>query len=201
MDFVAFDLETTGTTPGADRIVEIGAVKFSEGAPNGSYCMLVDPQCPVPLEAEKVSGISTSMVEGKPLIGDVLKPFADFCGEMPLIAHNAKFDFSFLEKEYRWAEMSGPPGAIIDSCGLAREVVPGLPTYRLSALVRFFEIPPGRFHRAEDDAALCGMVFLHLIELMKKENRRTTVPDIISFSRKPEYRFIQFKRDDQLGLF
>ncbi|MBN2703101.1 MAG: 3'-5' exonuclease [Pontiellaceae bacterium] len=96
MKFIAFDLETTGIRPSADRIVEIGAVKFEGSCPLEGYGTLVNPRCPIPVEASAVNGITDEMVCGKPLIGDVLSDFADFCGDLPLVAHNAPFDYKFL---------------------------------------------------------------------------------------------------------
>ena len=80
MKFIAFDLETTGTKPQADRIVEIGAVLFDGDQAAGTYGTLIDPGVPIPADASAVNGITDEMVRGKPRIADVLSDFADFCG-------------------------------------------------------------------------------------------------------------------------
>ncbi len=80
MRFIAFDLETTGTVPGVDQIVEIGAVRFIDGQPEAIFATLIDPLRPIPPGASAVNGISDDMVRGKPLIDSVLPSFAEFCG-------------------------------------------------------------------------------------------------------------------------
>lgn len=101
MRFIAFDLETTGTVPGADQIVEIGAVRFVNGAPEAIFASLIDPQRPIPPGASAVNGISNEMVKGKPLIDSLLPSFAEFCGEDLLVAHNAPFDTQFLTADIK----------------------------------------------------------------------------------------------------
>ena len=73
MDFIAFDLETTGTVPGVDRIVEIGAVKFSNGQPVETFSTLINPGIPIPEGASRVNGIFDDMVQGQPVIEDILE--------------------------------------------------------------------------------------------------------------------------------
>src|SRR5690606_32807161 len=95
MRFIAFDLETTGTLPGVDRIVEIGAVRFVNGEIDGVYSTLVDPQMPMPAGASAVNGITDEMLQGKPKIEELLSSLSEFCGDDILVAHNAAFDTQF----------------------------------------------------------------------------------------------------------
>jgi DNA polymerase-3 subunit epsilon len=80
MKFVAFDLETTGTSPREDMIVEVGAVLFDGDRALKGYGALVDPGIPIPPDASAVNGITDDMVRGKAKIADILPEFADFCG-------------------------------------------------------------------------------------------------------------------------
>lgn len=89
MDFIAFDLETTGTVAGVDRIVELGAVRFLNGVPEAAFATLVNPGILIPPEATRVNKITDDMVSGKPYIIDLLDALTDFCGELPLVVHNA----------------------------------------------------------------------------------------------------------------
>ena len=72
MRFIAFDLETTGTVPGVDKIVEIGAVRFIDGVPEAIFATLIDPLRPIAPGATAVNGISDDMVKGKPTIDKIL---------------------------------------------------------------------------------------------------------------------------------
>ncbi|MEM7647170.1 MAG: 3'-5' exonuclease, partial [Pseudomonadota bacterium] len=97
MDFVAFDLETTGTVAGVDQIVEIGAVRYVNGAAEGTYSTLIDPRKSMPAGATAVNGITDDMLVGKPFVEDLLESFGDFCGDLPIVAHIAPFDAQFLK--------------------------------------------------------------------------------------------------------
>ena len=101
MRFIAFDLETTGIVSGVDRVVEIRAVRFIDGHVEGVFSTLVDPLMPIPPGATKVNGITDEMVKGKPRIEELLEPFAEFCADDMLVAHNAEFDTNSLTSRHQ----------------------------------------------------------------------------------------------------
>ncbi len=105
MKFIAFDLETTGTKPSTDSIVEVGAVLFDGDRALKGYGALVDPGVPIPPDASAVNGITDKMLQGKPKITEVLPEFAAFCGDLPLVAHNAPFDYKFLLEDVKLHRM------------------------------------------------------------------------------------------------
>ena len=131
MEFIAFDLETTGFLPGVDQIVELGAVKFINGRIDSMFSTLVDAERPIPPGATKVNGITNDMIAGKPKILELLQPFADFCGDRIIVAHNATFDVQFMNSDIKKYESKAPTGVILDTLGMARKVLPGLPNYKL----------------------------------------------------------------------
>ena len=193
MQFIAFDLETTGTVAGVDRIVEIGAVRFENGQSTGVYSTLVDPGRPIPPGATRVNKITDDMVVGKPPIEDLLDSFAEFCEDLPLIAHNAPFDAQFFTADIKRHQSKAPRGVILDTLPMARKVFPGLPNYRLGTLVTHLNIKAGEFHRAEVDASYCGQLFLGIL---KKISNGTDIPieNLIALTAKPEMRFPQIER-------
>ncbi|MBU0677589.1 MAG: 3'-5' exonuclease [Verrucomicrobia bacterium] len=202
MNFIAFDLETTGIAPEADRIVELGAVRFVDGEPQGTFTTLVNPECPIPFDASRVSGITDDMVRGQPKITEVLPKFADFCGDLDLVAHNAKFDYRFVLAAVKRHKTRAPEGVVLDTFALGKKIYPGMSNYRLGTLVDHFKIPSGTFHRAEEDAGYCGLVFIKIIEALKASNHACDVPDLIELMEMPEMRFPQFAQaPEQLGLF
>lgn len=202
MRFIAFDLETTGTLPGVDQIVEIGAVLFNEqGAPETIFTTLINPCIPMPEAASRVNGITDNMLVGKPLITDVLEAFAEFCEDIPMVAHNAAFDAQFLTADIKKHEMSAPRGVILDTLPLARKVYPGLANYKLGTLIQHLGIPSTNFHRAEEDAAYCGQLFHKMVVRLSPNGVPPTLATLISLTGKPEQRFPQIeKRPKQLGL-
>jgi len=202
MRFIAFDLETTGTLAGVDKIVEIGAVRFENGQVEAVYSTLVNPQVPMPEGATRVNGITDDMLKGKPIIEDLLTSFADFCGEDMIVAHNANFDYQFLLADIKKYESLAPKGVVLDTLGLARKIIPGLPNYRLGTLVQHLNIPAGEFHRAEEDASYCGHLFLKLMNKVYGSTEQPPLENLIALTGKPKLDFPQIiPQPKQLDLF
>ncbi len=202
MKFIAFDLETTGVKPSENRIVEVGAVLFDGDRAVKGFGTLVDPGIPIPPDATAVNGISDGMVRGQPRIADVLGDFAEFCGDLPLVAHNAPFDFKFLLEDIKLHRSVAPRGIVLDTLPLARKIFPGLPNYKLGTLVRHFSFPSGTFHRAEEDSSYCGLLFAKILRTLEMRGESCSPADLAKMTGKPELRFPQIPpQPDQLDLF
>ncbi len=202
MRFISFDLETTGFIAGVDRIVEIGAIRYVDGVAEAKFCTLVDPGIEIPEASSAVHGIRQDMVRGQPKIEKLLPAFAEFCGDDILVAHNANFDFQFLVSDVVRLETPAPKGVVLDSCNMARKIIPGLPNYKLGTLVQHLQIPASNFHRAEEDASYCGMLFIRLIEKMTGGLLLPPIENLLTLSGKTELRFPQITpKPKQLGLF
>lgn len=194
MRFIAFDLETTGTVPGVDQIVEIGAVKFYNNEVESVFSTLVDPLRSIPPGASKVNGITDDMVSGKPKIESVLGPFAEFCEDFPMVAHNAPFDSQFLISDIKKYECLAPKGIVLDSLPISRKVFPGLANYKLGTLVQHLKIPSAGFHRAEEDATYCGLLFIELIKRISVGGKAPQLENLVALTGKPEFTFPQIVR-------
>lgn len=166
LTFVAFDLETTGLKPVADRIVEIGAVKFTSRGVVDSFQTLVDPQMPISPAAARVNGISDAMVKGQPLIADVLPGFLDFIKGTVLVAHHAPFDVGFVSYDLFRLNLNATEKAVLDTCSMSRRVFKRLPSYSLVNLSAHFSLKSERFHRALEDADACRQLFLKNVEAL-----------------------------------
>lgn len=202
MEFIAFDLETTGIQPKTDAIVEIGAVRFDGAEPVETFSTLVNPGRPIPPEASAVNGITDEMVSGSPGIDKVLTELAAFCGDLPLVAHNAPFDYKFLLKAVEDHQARAPAGIVLDSCALSRVVFPGMINYKLGTLVHHFGFPTGTFHRAEEDSVYCGRLFAHIVQSLEKGGQSATVPALLNLTKQTLMKFPQYAtRPQQLGLF
>ena len=150
-EYVTLDLETTGLEPKRDRIIEIGAVKVSDGVVIDEYTTLIDPQMEIPERIYQLTGISNDMVKGKPLIGEALGAFLEFCGDLPLLGHNILFDYSFVKHQAVNCGFKFEKEAV-DTLKIARAVLPDLPSRSLQNLRQYFEISQGDAHRALEDA-------------------------------------------------
>jgi DNA polymerase-3 subunit epsilon len=202
MRFIAFDLETTGTVPGVDQIVEIGAVRFVDGQVEAVFSTLVDPLRPIPPGASAVNGITDEMVRGKPTIDTLLHSFAEFCGDDHIVAHNASFDAQFILADIKKHEMFAPRGIVLDTLPMARKVFPGLPNYKLGTLVQHLKIPTTDFHRAEEDATYCGKLFQEMTKRVSINGLPPAVENLVALTGKPEFRFPQIERKPkQMDLF
>ena len=194
MRFIAFDLETTGFAPEMDCICELGAVRFMGGQVESEFSTLIDPQRPIPAQATRVNGITNDMVRGKPSLDVLLEPLTEFCGDDLLVAHNANFDFQFLEAQVKRLHLPAPRGLVIDTLPIARKLIPGLPNYKLGTLVQHLKIPSSKFHRASDDAAYCGHVFQALVYKMQGRLQMPEPERLVSLTKKPPLRFTQLQR-------
>jgi DNA polymerase-3 subunit epsilon len=194
MRFIAFDLETTGFLPGVDQITEIGAVRFVDGEPVEVFATLVNPKRPIPKGAQDVTGITDEMVANQPEIGSLLTPFAEFCGQDLVVAHNAPFDFQFLSSDIKKFESPAPKGIVLDTCAMARKVLPGLMNYKLGTLVQHLNIPSGGFHRAQEDATYCGYLFKHMLSKISNQGQIPEIETLIQLSGKSTLVFPQIIR-------
>jgi len=125
---VVFDSETTGFDPEAgDRIVELGAVKMLDGMPtNDKLHLYINPNRSVPQSAVEVHGLTTEFLSQYPSIEQVIGQFVDFVGDLPMIAHNSKFDAKFLNFELAAMGMQPyAPERYYDSIAVARRLYPG----------------------------------------------------------------------------
>ncbi len=149
--FVAIDLETTGVDPSVDKIIEIGAIKVIDGVEQGVFSSFVNPGMPVPWRITEITGIDDSMVVMAPSIEEVLPQVLEFVGDLPLLGHNIKFDYSFL-KSAALNCGAGFEKEGIDTLRIARILAPELESKRLEFLCGHYGIDAGQSHRAFDDA-------------------------------------------------
>lgn len=167
-DFVVFDIETTGLRADKDAITEIGAVKVSQGKITERFQTFVNPQRPIPQNITELTGITDDMVKDAPVISDAIKDFYTFCKNSVLVAHNASFDTSFIKEASRLNGLEFN-FTYIDTLELARCLVGGVKNHKLDTLTKHFGVKLTNHHRAIDDAAATGEVFLHLLELLKEK--------------------------------
>ncbi|MXP63239.1 DNA polymerase III subunit epsilon [Roseomonas sp. M0104] len=164
---LVLDTETTGFDPlTGDRVLEVAAVELVNLVPTGRHFhVLIDPEREVPEEAVKVHGFTWEMLRGKPKFAEVAPAMLEFLGADPVIAHNAPFDFAFLDFELKKA---GHPiidrARMVDTLVLAKKRFPGLPN-SLDALCRRYGIDNSMrtSHNALLDVQLLAQVYLELM--------------------------------------
>ena len=196
MEFISFDLETTGTLSHADHIVEIGAAKFKDGEHIDSFQSLIKIDVPMPKEAQDIHGITDDMLKNESSLQEVLPNFVNFCGDTLMVAHNAIFDFQFLVRAIQESGGSFPKGLVIDTCHLARKTFPNLINYKLITLCDLLKISSDQFHRAEADAVSCGRLFVQILDKLPFQD----IQKIIKFSGRNPLKFPVSASEGQLSL-
>jgi DNA polymerase-3 subunit epsilon len=163
---IVFDTETTGLSfSGGDRLVEIGCVELVNRVETGNvFHAYYHPDRPMPAEAQAVHGISDSFLADKPRFHEAVEALIDFIGDAPLVAHNAGFDFSFLNGEL--SRCSKPLiclSRMVDTLQIARTRHPGA-KHTLDALCSRFGIDRSHrvLHGALLDAQLLAQVYVEL---------------------------------------
>jgi DNA polymerase-3 subunit epsilon len=163
---VLFDTETTGLDPlTGDRMIEFAGLELINDLPTGVFFhRVVDPQRDIPSDASRIHGMTNADVAGKPLFADIAQELLAFLGDSPLVAHNAVFDFGFMDAEFLRAGL--PPldrARMIDTLALAKARYPGMPN-SLDALCRRFDIDLSArtTHNALLDCKLLAEVYVEL---------------------------------------
>ncbi len=163
---VLFDTETTGLDPlSGDRVIEIAALELEGDLPTGrSFHRLIHPERDIPDEVVRIHGITLDHVREAPKFVELVEELLEFLGDGPLIAHNAAFDFGFLDAEFARAGHPALDRArMIDTLVLAKQRFPGMPN-SLDALCRRFAIDLSERtqHNALLDCRLLAEVYVEL---------------------------------------
>lgn len=169
LTFVAFDVETTGLSPVAQRLVEISGVKFGPGAGSTGepaiFSRLINPECPIPREVQRIHGITDEMVREEPTFREVIPEFIEFVGDCVLMAHNAPFDVEFVRVSLARLGLPFPKNKVVDTLVMSRELLPDAPRHQLKTVVEVLGLPAGDYHRALADSVHVRDVFLKLTAL------------------------------------
>jgi DNA polymerase-3 subunit epsilon len=166
--FTVVDLETTGGRAGPGAIIEIGAWKMAGRQLLESYQTLVRPHRAIPHFITGLTSISNEMVRAAPRIDEVLPAFRAFLGDSVMVAHNAAFDFSFLDFEFRRIFGIGLNNPVLCTLRMARRFMPSLKRKRLDALAEHFGLSTEGRHRGLGDARMAAEILSIFIEMAAK---------------------------------
>lgn len=163
LDYVVYDLETTGTSFNNDMIVEISAVRVKNHEVVAEYSRLVNPERSIPDYVVSVHGITDDMVKGEPAIREILPEFLDFIGDDVLVGHNIhNFDNRFLYRFCKQYFGKVPDNDYVDTLSLARGIFPDMKHHRLADMIAYYGVELLTAHRALDDSKMNQQVYEHL---------------------------------------
>src|SRR5947209_6890041 len=196
--FVVVDLETTGLRPGSSRICEIGAVRVRGFELAEEFELLVDPGVPLAAAISALTGLHDAELRGQPHPSIAVRRFLEFAGDAVLVAHNARFDLAFIDRETERLTGGRLAGPVVDTVGLARRLLAGR-TRRagLASLAQFFGTEARPCHRALPDAQATAEILVQLIGLAQERGART-VADLVDLAA-PRVRKVYAKRTLAFG--
>ena len=174
--YVVFDLETTGLYPNSgDSIIEIGAVKLKNGEIIDRYDELINPGKLLTEEIIKITGINNEMLEGKRTEEEAMRDFLKWIDKLPIIAHNAKFDLSFINKALEKYNLGNFDNIAIDTLGLSRYLESSERYHNLATLVKRYNIPwdEDKHHRADYDSEGTALIFNKMLKKLEINGFKT----------------------------
>jgi len=184
LPLVVVDVETTGGRPPGDRITEIGAVSLVGGRVVDEWSALVDPGQSIPWFVQRLTGIDDRLVAGAPSFDGVAGEFLSFLGSTIFVAHNAHFDWRFVNAELLRSRSGTLANPRLCTVRLARALLPHVRRRSLDALAWLFGIPVEGRHRALGDARATARILLHLLEVAEERGARTEA-DLIDLAGHP----------------
>jgi DNA polymerase III epsilon subunit family exonuclease len=196
--YVVVDLETTGLTPGRAAICELGAVRVRGLEPAARLALLVNPGTPLPPGIAALTGLKDADLCYAASPGSAVRRFLAFAGDGVLVAHNARFDLAFLDREVERLTGRRLAAPVVDTVGLARKLLAGrISRFGLASLSHFFGTSVQPCHRALPDAEATAEILVALIGLAQ-ERGAETVGDLCELAA-PLPRRIYAKRSLAFG--
>lgn len=200
--YVVFDLETTGFSCVKNKIIEIGAVKVSNGEIVDRFSTFVNPGVPIPYEITRLTTITDAMVKEERHIEEIMPEFVKFCEGAILVAHNAAFDTGFINENCKNLGISFEYTSV-DTVGIARVLFTDMRKHTLDALCKKLNVVLNTHHRAVDDAEATAHIFVRMLKLLESKNIENlskineickTSPEIIK--HKPYYHVILLAKNN-----
>lgn len=173
--YIVFDFETTGLDAEFEDIIEIGAIKFEYDNPIEVFKTYVKPTKKIRKKITDITGITNDDVANAPTIEDVLPHFIKFVSNYTLVAHNSKFDMSFLLDKLYKLGYSKPKNKVIDTLSLSKKYIKDiddnkLKSYSLESLKEELGLWEIESHTALEDCKACALVFLECKKQIEYEN-------------------------------
>jgi CBS domain-containing protein len=175
LDAVVLDTETTGLDARAARVVQMAAIRVTQGSLHEEqrFESLVNPGSPIPKTAIAIHGISDEAVSQAPPFGRIAPDLEAFVGRSVVIGHTIHYDLTVLEREYGLAGRRWPGFRVLDVRTLAQLAAPSLAEYSLEHLCSWLGVKNKARHSALGDAEAAGKIFIALLPRLRAQNIRT----------------------------
>ena len=175
-EYVVFDTETTGFYAGSDQMIEIGAVKIKNGEITDRFDELINPHRKLPTKIVELTEITDDMLKNCEDEETVTKKFLKWVDNLPMVAHNAKFDISFMKAACSKYNLGDFDYTVLDTMSMARMLYPSWVNHKLSTLVKNLEVPwdEEKHHRGDYDAEGTALAFYKMCKTLNDRNITTT---------------------------
>lgn len=171
--YVVIDVETTGLDPSKDHLIELAALKIKNGNIEDSFSSLVNPAMEIDSFISNLTGITNKQLELAPAPKEILPQFRDFIGDNIVVGHNINFDINFLYDNFLKYSNVYFSNDYLDTLRLSKRYIPNAPSYKLTALADFLNIPAKEAHRALVDCHTTNSLFL----MLKSASLQTTMAE------------------------
>ncbi len=192
LNYTVVDLETTGTRPITNQIIEIGIVNIAHGEITDTFQTFVNPGTSIPPFISQMTGITDNDVEYAPVFPDIIQTIMPYLENRIFVAHNAAFDYTFLQKNLRacGVDFNAPK---ICTVQLSRKLIPQLAHHKLDDLARHFHIEIPNRHRALDDALATGKSLLNMFEILMQTGKQVfgSLTDFTQPSESKKYKILK----------
>ncbi len=166
--YVVVDVETSGLNLEEHKIIEIGAIRVEDHCIAERFSLLVRLEEAIPTQIEELTGITNDLLQKEGIdIEIALKQFISFVRDLPMVSHNADFDYRFLRKACDDCNISYIGNRCFDTLTLARRKIRQIDNFKLSTLANYFGIVIAKQHRSIDDCEITYQIYEKLINLDK----------------------------------
>jgi len=188
-EFSVVDVETTGLSPAANNVIEIGLVKIKNFKVIDRFNSFINPGRAIPPFITQLTGISNDDVYDAPFFEDLVKPLQDFLADSVLAGHNLQFDLSFLRKEFYVCGVENYQPLQLCTLRLAKRIFPNLKSRSLGNLATHLRLKNESAHRAYADAEVTAKILHVLVEHLKAAEGFQNVQEFINY----QYQSVQLK--------
>ena len=166
---IVLDVETTGLDYTKEKMIEFAALRLENGKIKKEYQTLINPEQHIRKSSIAVHGITEEMVKDAPTEAEAMPGILEFIGDNPIVAHNAIFDYSFINEAAKRTTGNAITNPMIDSQMMFKEVYPDLESCGMEALMKRFNVSFNERHRAMADAMGLALSYPSLKKLYKKK--------------------------------
>lgn len=185
-NFVVVDVETTGSNPASNRIIEVACVVVKDGSIKEEFSTLINPHQHIPYFISKMTGITNEMVFKAPSFEQIAKKLKGLFSQPDsvFVAHNVNFDYNFIKFSFERSGETFPDIPKLCTLKLAKRLISGITKRNVGALSEYLGIAISNRHRAFGDARATAQILLELLEIAEDEHNISTTEELLKFQYK-----------------